>query len=95
MKRIDLENGYVVDRDAYSFSLKTDIKIMTKEDGETYESSNTLGYFPSFASCVKEMAKHMTLTEMNKNNTLKEVIDITKNTEKKIDEVLSKFNKLI
>ena len=95
MKRIDLENGYVIDRDAYCFSLKTDVKIMTKEDGETYESYTNLGYFKDFASCAKEMAKHMTFTEMNKRNTLKEVIEITKNTDKKIDEVLAKFNKLI
>jgi len=93
-KRIDFENGYVVDIDPMNWTLKKDIVKTMNEEGEECERSTFLGHLPSLRVAIKDMAEDMTRTQLKSFNTIAEVAEIARETDRKIDKILEQFGSL-
>lgn len=91
MKRINFENGYVVDMDMNCMTLKKNVNIVENAKGEEVETSTNLGFFKNLTDAINEMYKDIVLKKLKKESTIEEAVKVFKRVEKKIDAITERF----
>jgi hypothetical protein len=75
LKRVELLEGFFIDISERDIALKSELKIIIGKKGEEVESCSSHGYFGSYHTMLKKLAKLLTLKMLKKDNTLKDLKD--------------------
>ena len=91
MKRIILNEEFVVDIDPMNYILKRKIIIKSK-NGEEKQGEFTIGFFSSLGECVKKISGIILKSNINGEIPINELLISIKKTEEHISTLISQLN---